>query len=187
MSISNKDYLSTTTTISIGIQLRRSLFQLFATLLILVLTGLVACVDNDSQTRERNNIYKDIDRLLEQYFVAYNAYDASAVAAVITEGYVLYMGHSYAVETVSSPVDVGYNAEQMLSSVEGYNKTHEYQFKRIGDPIITGDGPWIVSQVIFETSTDHPNGVSGISTFTVVKEDGVFKVARDIYVAFIPE
>jgi hypothetical protein len=40
-------------------------------------------------------------------------------------------------------------------------------------------------QVILEEFNDpkHPNGVEGISTLTIVDEDGTPKVARDIFVA----
>jgi hypothetical protein len=48
---------------------------------------------------------------------------------------------------------------------------------------MTGDGPWYVSVVEHFTSTGYgPDGADGVSTFTIVEDGGILKVARHFYV-----
>ncbi|MBL7201754.1 MAG: nuclear transport factor 2 family protein [Anaerolineae bacterium] len=129
----------------------------------------------------------EIGQLLNDYFAAFNDYDVDAVRTAITDGYVLYEGGSWDSDrAVSTPVSQAYGAAHVFAFVKGYNRENKVQFERLGEPIMSGDGPWLVAQVIHMTSTDptYPNGVDGISTLTVVDEGGTLKVARDIFVGF---
>jgi hypothetical protein len=52
----------------------------------------------------------------------------------------------------------------------------------IGEAIMTGDGPYYVSAVEHFTAPGYgPQGVDGISTFTVVNDGGTLRVARHDY------
>ena len=175
-----RDYLTESVQIIWG-YLR--LFTLFI-MSFLVLLSLGGCASSGITPIPETAITPELDQLLEGYFAAYNDYDVDALKAVITDGYVLYEGRSFSNLNVSSPVCEDYEAAEMFLYVEGYNKENEYHFERLGEPIMSGDGPWIVSQVLQVSWKDHPNGVSGISTFTIVDEDGTPKVARDIFVGF---
>lgn len=158
--------------------------------LVIVVALVDACGPTDAPTPSvpETSVSAEIDQLVGDYFAAYNDYDADAVRAVITDGYVLYEGQSYEPDrTVSTPVCQAYDAAQMLGYVEGYNRQFEDQFERLGKPIMSGDGPWLVAQVIRLTSKDHLGGVEGISTLTVIDESGSLKVARDIFVGFEPK
>jgi hypothetical protein len=55
----------------------------------------------------------------------------------------------------------------------------------MGEPIVTGNGPWLVSRAWHYTSAnyEHPEE-QGISTYTIVDEDGTLKLARAIEVGF---
>ena len=99
----------------------------------------------------------------------------------------LYEGGSWdSTRTVSTPVAHANDAAQVFGFVKEYSRAHEVKFERLGELIMSGDGPWLVAQVIRMTSTDptYPNGVDRISTFTIVDESGTLKVARDIFVGF---
>jgi len=152
-----------------------------------VMTGVVAaCASTDAPETSvpETAVYAKIDQLIDDYFAAYNAYDADAVRALITDEYVLNEGGKDPVYSVSTPLRNVYGAAQMLAYVKGSNKRKELQFETLGEPVIAGNGPWLAAQVILATSINYPNGVDGISTFSIVDEGGTLKVARDVFVGF---
>jgi len=128
----------------------------------------------------------EIERLVEDYCAVFNTYDADAFEALIAEGYTAYRTEFDSQHAVSSGIAETSPAEWVIASLKSYYANLEYHVERRGQPIISGEGPWLVSQVIFERFNDprYPNGVEGISTLTIVHEDSTLKVARDIYVAF---
>lgn len=177
---SNADTLS----ISIQTQNRHQKFVILLFVMLLAFHGLGACATTSATQSNQTTIPPKLEQVIEDYISAYNKYDTEALQAVITDGYMLYEGDSYSTRNVSNSICNGFDAEEMFRYVEGTNKRREYQFELIGEPIVTGDGPWIVSQVIHVSSTDYPNGISGISTFTIVDEGGNFKVSRDVFIGF---
>lgn len=155
---------------------------LLSAILLVVLTILGACASSETAQNSENAITPEIDQLINDYFVSYNNYDSDALQALITERYEL-----VAVDSSLSGSIIkcdSYNAKTMLSDVAGYNKRNEYHFERLGEPIMTGTGPWLVSQVIIETNINNPDGFEGISTLTIVEEGGQLKIDSDIFVAY---
>ena len=79
------------------------------------------------------------------------------------------------------------DADELAIEIEEQFPGREYQVERLGEPIMSGDGPWLVSQVLRSTTNDMPQFPGGFvanATFTVIDEDGVFKVARNVKVGF---
>jgi hypothetical protein len=166
--------------------------------LVIVVTLVAACgstaapptstpVQPTATSGPESAVSAEIDQLFEDYIAAFNAYDVDAVRAVITEGYMLYEGGSFHSEfTVSSPISQEYPATWVLAAVQTEYPALKFHWERVGEPIMSGDGPWLVAQVVRSTSKDpqYPNGVEGISILTIVDEDGMLKVARDVFVAF---
>ena len=148
-------------------------------LLLALLTGCATAAPETAVTAE-------IDQLFEDYITAFNNYDEEAVQAVITDGYMVYETGFDPLYAVSTGFTHEYPASWVLAAVNLNYPALEYHWERVGEPIMTGDGPWLVSQAIFSTSNDPccPNGVEGISILTIVDEGGTLKVARDVFVAF---
>jgi hypothetical protein len=49
--------------------------------------------------------------------------------------------------------------------------------------VVVGDGPWFVAQALWEDTPNdpsHPDGLDGITTYTVVEDQGVLKIARAV-------
>ncbi|MFN2122971.1 MAG: hypothetical protein ACK2UP_05660 [Candidatus Promineifilaceae bacterium] len=181
-----KDKSSNPDTLCMAIQTQKWPHKFAGWLLFLLLAifGLQACATANVPQSDQTTIPPKLEQVIEDYITAYNEYDTEAFQAVITDGYMLYEGDSYSTSNVSNPVCNGFDAEEMSTYIEGYNMRRVYQFELIGEPIVTGDGPWIVSQVIHVSAIDYPSGLSGISTFTIVDEGGIFKVTRDVFVGF---
>ena len=127
----------------------------------------------------------ELDQLLEDYIAAFNDYDVEAFQALVTEGYMAYRTEFDSHYAVSSGIAETSPIEWVIAGLKGFYPNLKFYAERRGQAIMSGDGPWLVSQVIFEKYNDpkYPNGIEGISTLTVVDEDGMLKVARDIFVA----
>ena len=142
--------------------------------LAVALIGLGAWVVYDLTTAPDTAVTGEIQTLLDDYLGAWNNYDEEAFQEQITSSYVLHM--------VGGPVTITRQAEEaseMLRPLEADGWREEV----IGEPIMTGDGPWYVSVVEHFTSTGYgPDGADGVSTFTIVEDGGTLKVARHSYV-----
>ena len=164
---------------------------LIITLVVLAvaLVGLGAWVVYDqssSSDASATAVTAEFDQLFDDYIEAFNAYDVEAVGALITDGFMLYRPSYDPLVGVSSALENESRASELFIFLEGGYRVYEYQWERLGDAIMSGEGPWVVSQVVRATSTSptYPGGVEGVSTLTVVDEDGALKVARDVFVAF---
>jgi hypothetical protein len=164
--------------------------------LVVVLTLLAACGPTDVPVTSapvqpsptsvpETAIPGEITQLLEDYDAAFNAYDADAFQALVTEGYMAYRTEYDSHYAVSSGIAETSPVEWVIAGLKSYYPNLEFRIERRGQAIVSGDGPWLVSQVLFEEYNDpkYPNGIEGISTVTIVDEDGTLKVARDIFVA----
>ena len=166
--------------------MKGKLFWIGGVVVLLLLASLGACVSSDSTKASETAVSVEIDQIFDDYIAALNDYDVDAFRAMITDGYMSYGTAWDPHFTVSTPVDRYRNLKGMLEEVELNYPSFEVQWERLGDPIMTGDGPWLVSQVIRRMSnqTQYPNGIEGISTLTIVDEAGTLKVARNVFVAF---
>lgn len=69
----------------------------------------------------------------------------------------------------------GYDIEQIIS----VSFVAEWQNELVGEPIITGNGPWIVS--VEENWTEWEAHSNGIATYVIVEEDDSLKIANHIW------
>ena len=68
----------------------------------------------------------------------------------------------------------------------GQYPTNAFRWDRIGEPVMTGDGPWNVAQAIRLTTKGYV--LEGVTTLTVVDEDGAHKISRDVFITYeIPD
>jgi hypothetical protein len=135
-------------------------------------------------------IAAEIDHLLDDYVAAVNAYDGAAFRAVITDGY-MYYGQSYVDPLLANSISgleiYTLDADGMIADIEESHPGRELQVERLGELIVSGDGPWLVSQTVRTTTNDlplFPGGVVGPANWTVVDEDGTLKVARNVRLGF---
>jgi hypothetical protein len=166
--------------------------------LVLVLTRVAACgpakapatsvpVEPVTASSSETDVSPELDQLFEDYIAAFNAYDAEALQALLTDGYMMYEQNSWdSVNSVSSGFSAVRPIEWVIAGVKSYHPNMETQWQGVGEPIMSGDGPWLVAQVIRNTSKmyRYPDGIEGILTITVIEEDGTLKVARHVLLAF---
>jgi hypothetical protein len=166
--------------------MKAKVFWIGGVVVLLLLASLGACVSSDSTKTSETAVSVEIDQIFDDYIAAFNDYDVDAVRAMITDRYMSYGTAWDPQSAVSTPLDRLRNLKTVLAEVELYLPSTEVQWERLGDPIMTGDGPWLVSQVIRRMSNEpqYPNGIEGIFILTIVDEAGTLKVARNVFVAF---
>jgi hypothetical protein len=175
--------------------------------LVLAMTSLGACSSNESTAvpdtavpetavpetaipetaTPETAVTAEIDQLLEDYFAAWNAYDADAMQALLTDGFVWYSTNPDPKFGVSAQPGAagGWDLARTLSYVEGSAQLNKQHLEWVGEAIMTGDGPWLVSRAIHYTGSNYQTQeIKGISTYTIVDEDGTLKLARAIEVGF---
>ena len=165
----------------------------------IAMVSLGACSSNDNtevpdttvpetavpETAPETATTPEIDQLLDDYRAAWNAYDADAMRPLLTEDFHWYFTNPDPRFGVSTGWYGTPDLDRTLTYVGGSAALNKIHFEWVGEPIMTGDGPWLVSWAWHGTSAnyEHPEQV-GISTYTIVDEDGTLKIARAIEVPF---
>ncbi|MGD2148465.1 MAG: hypothetical protein PVH41_17355 [Anaerolineae bacterium] len=153
--------------------------------LTLTLTALEACGPKASTAVPETAVTAEIDQLLDDYIAAWNAYDADALRPLLADGFMWYMTNSDPKQGVSTGASGTKDLAETLSYCEGSALLNRIQYEWVGEPITTGDGPWLASRSWHYTSENYEYPEArGISTYTVVDEDGTLKLARAIEVGF---
>ncbi|MHA1939005.1 MAG: hypothetical protein ACW97O_12410 [Candidatus Thorarchaeota archaeon] len=161
-------------------------FWIGGVMVLLLLVSLGGCAISDTTTNRETAVTAEIDQIFDDYITAFNNYDLEAAGAVLADGYMLYETSWHQTSSVSTPPSRDYDRATVLSNVELWYPGEEIQWERLGEAIMTGDDPWLVSQVIHASSNNplYPNGIEGVSILTIIDENGTLKVARDVFVAF---
>jgi hypothetical protein len=137
--------------------------------LIVALVGLSAWTIVDRTSTADTAVTEEIQQLLDDYHIAWNTWDGDAYRALVTEDGV----HVIPGRTMS--------AAQQAIIVDGLERVG-WHVEVIGEPIMTGDGPWYVAQANLLTANTYPDeGLRGLSTFTIVDEDGTLRISRHVY------
>ena len=167
-------------------KIRKRTLAILGVFFVVALVSLVGCSVSDTTTNRETAITAEIDQVFEDYITAFNNYDLDAIDAVLADGYMLYETSWDTVSSVSTPLTREYDRGEVLTAADIWYPAEETQWERLGEAVMTGDDPWLVSQVIRATSNNplYPNGIEGISILTIIDENGTLKVARDVFVAF---
>lgn len=141
--------------------------------LVVVLTaaviGLAAWVIIDRTSTSDTAVTDDVRELLDAYYTAWNTADGDAYLELVTEDGVF---------VTSDGADSVATQAASIDSLGPY----DWRVEGVGEPIMTGDGPWYVAQVDHLTAKMYPEeGYLGISTFTIVEEDGTLLIERHVY------
>jgi hypothetical protein len=154
------------------------------------LTALGACSPADSTAVPdtvipETAVTAEIDQLLGDYEAAWNTYDVDALRPMLTDGFMVYETNPDAKHGISTGASESQDLADTLIRLEGGWQLGKGQIQRLGEPIMTGDGPWVVSQAWRLTMESYDLPVTEcITTYTIVDEDGTLKIARAIAVCF---
>jgi hypothetical protein len=139
-----------------------------------VVLGLGAWVVYDQTSSSQTAVNEEIQALLDDYLATWNNQDGEAFLELVTDSYTLHMA--------GGEVSISQQAEEARLTLEDL-EGRDWREVVIGEPIMTGRGPWFVSLVEHFTAPGYgPEGADGISTFTIVDDGGTLKVARHAYV-----
>lgn len=143
-------------------------------ILAVALLGLGVWAVYDATAEPETAVTEEIQQLMDEYDLAWENDDAETFLSVVTEDF-----------TMRSERYGSWSAEQQAAVLDDAIH-HGWHSEVIGEPIMTGDGPWYVAQVTYLTTTDSllpEEGVYGISTLKIVEADGVLKVGRHTFSA----
>ena len=127
--------------------------------------SMMACSDDEPA----NAVPDDVWTVVEDYRQAWNDYDSEAFLGLVTENYHFVMNGT---ET---------DAQTQAGYISGTMQSTEWEGTNVGDSIVAGDGPYYVAVTNRLTTAATPDGVEGLSTITVVDDDGVLKVSEHVY------
>jgi hypothetical protein len=163
------------------VERRNRLLTITVVVLVLAAVGLGSWIIYDATTDREASVTAEIDQLLDDYISAVSTNDAPAYLAVVTDDFVvndiLYyqVGGTFVRGLSSETLDL------LVPSMEA--AVTEWQFELVGDPIVTGEGPWYVSLVENARNTTEENHrYVGVSTYVVVDDDGTLLVAEKTWV-----
>ncbi len=126
-----------------------------------VVLGALALFGNSAS---QPTVSAEVEQLLDSYAGAWNDGDREAFRSVVSD--------DYFIETARYGSYSGPAQAAFLDLVEGWHS------EPIGEPVMVGDGPWYVSTGSLITADGFPpEGIASISTFKIVDEGGVLKVA----------
>jgi hypothetical protein len=146
----------------------------FLIALVVVLVAAVAVlgglVISDRTSTSDTAVTDEIGQLVDDYNDAWNNWDGDAYLELVTDNAVLQTAGG---ETTAAQQAV------MITNLEG----SDWHVDTIGDPIMTGNGPWHVAQANVLTDNTSPDeGHRGISLLTIVDDNGTLRISRHVYV-----
>jgi hypothetical protein len=125
---------------------------------------------------------------MDDYVAAWNAYDGDALRPLLTEGFMWYETDADPKHSVSTAPSLTSDVAEGILYVAGSAQFNKAQFEWAGEPIMTGDGPWLVSRAWrYTRESFYEPEIEGISTYTIVDQDGTLKIARAVAVCFAVE
>ena len=158
------------------------------TILYLAIVALIAtssCSSSDSSSDSGSELPADVPQVVEDYINAITAQDLDAWRETLTDDYIHRRG-MYSPETQKRWEGDSYEED----TADPYAKRIEFftplEYEQLGDPFVTGDGPWFVTihQRWPDADKDKPGpmiGFEGNATYVVVERDGVMKVDAEYW------
>ncbi len=143
---------------------------------------LVSGQTRDSDSSRPLAIDPEIEELIADYFAARNAYDPGAFRDLTTDDYIIFQTQG---RFPSGGFAVEVTRDEALEHFGTTNPNVQPLLKRLGEPFMIGDadGPWHVAQA-WESRLTTAVGTTivhrAITIITVVDDDGILRVAREI-------
>lgn len=111
----------------------------------------------------------EVQQLIDDYHDVWNEYDGEAYLDLVTENGVHVVGGRAT------------SASEQAMIIDGLGR-YDWHVEPLGEPIMVGDGPWYVAQANLLTSATYPEeGYEGLSTLTIVDDDGTLRISRHVY------
>ena len=136
--------------------------------LTVALLGLGAWVLVDRTSTPETAPSDDVAQVWDDYTDAWNNYDGDAFLQLVTSDY------TFVTEGGST------SAEAQATFIERLGIT-DWHVTPIGEPVMAGDGPWVLSQVNRVDQGAWVDPVEGISVLTIVDDGGVLRVANHTF------
>ncbi len=135
------------------------------------LVGLGTWVIYDQAT---TGVDGEIQQVLDDYLAAWGARDEAAVRSVTTEDFVIneYIYHDDPIRGFGLSEHIRGDIDSVVW--QGFNSV--WTIEQVGDPIVTGEGPWFVS--VEENWEGTAAREEGQANYTIVEVDGVLKIAN---------
>lgn len=115
----------------------------------------------------------EVGAAIDQWFDAYDNQDAEAILPVVAEDFTL-LYNVYELNVLTGETTLTEVISDDIEGVVAIGFTFEWDNEVAGDPVTTGEGPWIVARP--ENWFWNNQIYSGIATYVVVEEGGVAKV-----------
>ena len=118
-----------------------------------------------------SDVPSEVQAVLDEFERATEEEDIEALTSIVTDDY--YFNQVYYRAGEEEPE---YTRAGDIGSVQSrFVMTQGLLLQRAGDPVVEGDGPWIVT--VEEKYADNFSLFEGIGIYTVVDEGGVAKIA----------
>jgi hypothetical protein len=147
---------------------RRGLLTILLVLLAAVVAVVAGWVLSERASSPDTAIPVDIERLLDDYVTAWNGWDRDAYLSLVTDDAI----HQTPTGSRTANVHAGV--------IEDF-RVIDLHVTPVGEPILFGDGPWYIAQVVRVTATTYTEDRGGIMTLTIVDDNGVPKISRHVY------
>ena len=113
------------------------------------------------------DVAADVQTVIDDYRDAWNNYDADGFRGLVTSGYRFYDGPS------ATPLDVDETAAMIGTSLPAI----DWSVEQIGEPQMVGGATRVTVAAANQTSMGE-----GFSLFTLVKQDGAWKLAQHVFI-----
>ena len=136
-----------------------------AVVTVVMVSGVAGCDGGDEGSTALSS---EVQELVDEYAQTWNDNDGDAFLALVTDDY----------RFVSLIQDQ--DAEAMAADISAgqYSST----IGQVGDGIMTGDGPYYYGSIVNElVGPEDDDRITGISTFVVLDDGGVLKIAQHAY------
>lgn len=147
---------------------RHQVLIIIAIVLVAAGAGVGAWVVNDRMSTN-TSVINDVAQLLDDYSAAWNDWDGEAFLTLVTD------------EATFRTAAGTTGAHEQADLIDSFGSSN-WHIDRVGEPVISGDGPWYVAQPVHLSASTYPAaGYDGIATFTIVDVDGMLRVADHAY------
>jgi uncharacterized protein (DUF2164 family) len=148
---------------------------MIAALLAITVVAVAAWMIYDEPAETESVAPPEITQLIDDYLRAWEELDKEALQAAVTLDFVI---NEYYYEDATTRV---FMIEHIVDDLEGalntgLNPARQWQTEQVGEPIITGDGPWFVS--VRENWILEKSRGDGMATYVIVEDGGTLKIAN---------
>jgi hypothetical protein len=125
----------------------------------------------------------EIGQLLDDYLRAWVEKDEAAIRAATTEDFVI-NEYIYQESNVAGTevVELYEHISDDIDGVVRHGLGYDWENEQVGQPLITGGGPWVVS--VEENWIYYNRHYDGTASYVIVEEDGVLRIANHYWSGF---